>query len=82
MEKIELITLPKICDVRGNLTFIENNRHIPFVIKRVFYLYDVPAGETRAGHALRECKQFIVAATGSFDVVGDDGIKKFRFTLN
>ena len=65
----QLIELPKIADPRGNLTFLEAGRHIPFEIKRVFYLYDVPGGETRAGHALRSCHQFIIAMSGSFDVV-------------
>ena len=78
----KIIDLPKIYDVRGNLTFIEDNRHIPFDIKRVFYLYDVPGGETRAGHALKTCQQFIIAASGSFDVILDDGEKKQKFSLN
>jgi hypothetical protein len=82
MIKTELIKLPKIYDIRGNLTFIENQKHIPFMIKRVFYLYDVPAGETRAGHALRDCHQFIVAVSGSFIVIVDDGRKKYKFRLN
>jgi hypothetical protein len=82
MATFELLKLPKINDIRGNLTFIENQKHIPFEIKRVFYLYDVPAGETRAGHALMECQQFVIAASGSFDITVDDGIEKFRFTLN
>jgi hypothetical protein len=82
MATIELLNLPKIYDVRGNLTFIENQKHIPFEVRRVFYLYDVPAGETRAGHALKNCQQFIIAVSGSFDVIVDNGKKKSKFTLN
>ncbi len=77
-----LIELPKIGDPRGNLTFLENDSHIPFSIQRVFYLYDVPGGATRAGHALRSCDQFIVAMAGSFDVIVDDGRTKKTFHLN
>jgi hypothetical protein len=76
------IELPKVTDPRGNLTFVEGGRHIPFEIKRVFYLYDVPGGAWRAGHALKSCHQFIVAASGSFDVVLDDGFQRQRFHLN
>lgn len=78
----KIINLPKIPDARGNLSFIEAGTHIPFEIKRVFYLYDVPGGETRAGHALKTCHQFIVAISGSFDVLLDDGIEKERYQLN
>jgi len=77
-----LVDLPKIRDPRGNLTFIEGIRHIPFKIERVFYLYDVPGGSERAGHALRTCHQFIIAMSGSFDVVLDDGRNRERFHLN
>ena len=77
-----IIELPRITDPRGNLTFVEGDRHVPFAIRRVFYLYDVPGGETRAGHALRTCHQFIVAMSGSFDVVVDDGQARARFSLN
>jgi len=77
-----LINLPRILDTRGNLTFIEGDNHIPFQIKRVFYLYDVPGGETRAGHALKICQQFVIAASGSFDVIVDDGAEKKRYSLN
>lgn len=76
------IELPKITDPRGNLTFIESGRHIPFEIKRVFYLYDVPGGAWRAGHALKTCHQFIIAASGSFDVILDDGTQRQRYHLN
>ena len=77
-----VITLPRINDPRGNLSFIEGMRHVPFEIRRVFYLYDVPGGETRAGHALRTCQQFIVAIAGAFDVVADDGANRSRHHLN
>lgn len=77
-----LIDLPKIYDARGNLTFIENERHVPFAVRRIFYLYDVPGGENRAGHALRRCHQFMIAMSGSFDVILDDGYRKERFQLN
>jgi hypothetical protein len=82
LQDCTLIELPKISDPRGNLTFLEGNNHIPFEIKRVFYLYDVPGGETRAGHALKTCHQFIIAISGSFDVVLDDGEQKQRYQLN
>ena len=82
LEDCTIIKLPKIYDVRGNLTFIENSRHIPFDIKRIFYLYDVPGGETRAGHAHKKLDQFIIALSGSFDVILDDGLAKKTFILN
>lgn len=82
LESCRLITLPKIADPRGNLTFIEANRHVPFEIRRLYYLYDVPGGESRAGHAHRRLEQFIIAATGSFDVVLDNGYERKRFFLN
>lgn len=77
----ELIDLPKIADPRGNLTFIEGERHVPFAIQRVFYLYDVPGGAERGGHALKSCHQFFIAMTGSFDVVLDNGVEKSRIHL-
>jgi hypothetical protein len=77
-----LVDLPKISDPRGNLTFLEGGKHIPFRIERVFYLYDVPGGEMRAGHALKSCEQFLIAMSGSFDVVLDDGAAKQRLQLN
>lgn len=77
-----IIDLPKITDPRGNLTFIEGKNHIPFEIKRVFYLYDVPGGETRAGHSNKESEQFIIAMSGSFNVIVDDGFAKKVFPLN
>lgn len=77
-----LVDLPKITDPRGNLTFIEGGRHVPFDIQRVYYLYDVPGGAERGGHAHKALQQLIVAMSGSFDVVLDDGREKRRFHLN
>jgi hypothetical protein len=82
LDSCKLINLPKIADPRGNLTFLENNRHIPFAIQRVFYLYDVPGGAERAGHALKRCHQFLIAMSGSFDVIAYNGKDKQRFHLN
>lgn len=82
LQECKLIELPKIADPRGNLTFIEGHNHIPFEIKRVFYLYDVPGGADRAGHALIKCHQFLIAMSGSFDVVLYDGKEKQRIHLN
>ncbi len=78
----KIIELPKIAEPRGNLTFIEGDRHIPFDIKRVYYLYDVPGGAERGGHAHKGLHQLIVAMSGSFDMVLDDGKEKKRFHLN
>ena len=78
----KIITLPKIEDRRGNLTFIEGHNHVPFAIARVYYLYDVPGGVERGGHAHKELEQFIIAASGSFDVALDDGKTKKTFSLN
>jgi dTDP-4-dehydrorhamnose 3,5-epimerase-like enzyme len=80
--KCKILELPKMTDPRGNLSFIEGSRHIPFEIRRIFYLYDVPSGARRAGHALRKCQQFIVAMSGSFDLVVDYGPDRERFNLN
>ena len=78
----KLIDLPKIAEPRGNLTFIEGGRHVPFDIKRVYYLYDVPGGAERGGHAHKNLHQLIVAMSGSFDIVLDDGRQKKRIHLN
>jgi hypothetical protein len=77
-----LISLPKIEDGRGNLTFIESNRHVDFDIQRVYYLYDVPGGADRGGHAHRTLRQLIIAASGSFDVIIDDGQERSTIHLN
>ena len=82
LEKCRMIELPKISNPRGNLSFIEGGQHIPFEIKRVYYLYDVPGGSDRGSHAHKNLHQFIVAMSGSFDVVLDDGNEQKRFHLN
>jgi uncharacterized RmlC-like cupin family protein len=78
----EIVSLPKITDFRGNLSFIEGNQHIPFAIKRAYWIYDVPGGEIRGGHAFREQSEFIVALSGSFDIVIKKGDKLATFSLN
>ncbi len=80
--EIRLIQLPRIPDDRGNLSFIESEAHIPFEIRRVYWIYDVPGGEIRGSHAFRDQDEFIVAISGSFDVVLHDGTKESRFHLN
>jgi hypothetical protein len=82
VQRCVIIDLPKITDPRGNLTFIEGGAHIPFDIQRVYYLYDVPGGAERGGHAHKGLHQLIIAMSGSFDVVLDDGVNKRRFHLN
>lgn len=82
IEECRIIDLPKIADPRGNLTSIESNRHVPLGIKRVYYLYDVPGGASRAGHGHKRLEQFVIAMSGSFDVLVDDGFQKKRFHLN
>lgn len=77
-----IIELPRVHDPRGNLTFIEASRHVPFEIKRVYYLYDVPGGAMRAGHGHKKLEQLIIAMSGSFDVVLDDGHNRTRYHLN
>lgn len=80
--KAEIINLPKFLDARGNLSFIEQLKHIPFEIKRTYWIYDVPGGEARGGHAYKENQEFIVALSGSFDVILDDGKGKKIYSLN
>ena len=82
ISQCRIIDLPKIADPRGNLTFIEGGRHVPFQIQRVYYLYDTPGGAERGGHAHKELHQLIVAMSGSFDVILNDGREKKRFHLN
>jgi hypothetical protein len=78
-----IVRLPKISDPRGNLTFAESRRNVPFDIARAYWIYDVPGGEDRgAGHAYRRLQEFVIALSGSFDVVVDDGVESSRFTLN
>jgi len=78
----QIIQLPKIPDKRGNLSFFENNNQIPFIIKRTYWIYDVPGGEARGGHAYKENEEFIIALSGSFDVILDNGTDKKIFSLN
>ena len=82
VEDCKIIELPRFLDARGNLSFVEQNNHIPFEIKRTYWIYDVPGGEERGGHAFRQNEEFIVALSGAFDVVVDDGQQKKTFTLN
>lgn len=78
----KIVELPKFLDQRGNLSFVQNNAQIPFEIKRTYWLYDVPGGESRGGHAYRETEEFVIAMSGSFDVTIDDGKEKKTFHLN
>lgn len=82
MKGARIIELPKFLDARGNLSLFEQNSHIPFNVQRIYWIYDVPGGESRGGHAYKENQEFIVALSGAFDVVLDDGKKKQKFTLN
>ncbi len=82
VEHCRIVELPKIADPRGNLTFIEQQRHVPFDIRRVYYLYDVPGGESRAGHAHKTNEAFIVSASGSFEVTVRDSKAEQKFFLN
>lgn len=82
LSKVQLIELPRFLDCRGNLSFVEQLNHIPFEIKRIYWLYDVPGGECRGGHAYKQNEEFIVALSGSFDIVLDDGNETKTFSLN
>lgn len=79
---VKLIELPRFMDPRGNLSFVEQNNHIPFEIQRTYWIYDVPGGEDRGGHAYKTTDEFIIAIAGAFDVTVDDGEQKKTFTLN
>lgn len=79
---VRMIQLPKFVDPRGNLSFVEQLNHIPFEIKRTYWIYDVPGGESRGGHAFRTNEEFIIALSGAFDVIVDDGVQKTKYTLN
>lgn len=81
LDSVELIDLPKIADCRGNLTFVESSRHVPFSIARVYYVYDVPGGVLRGGHAHKDDQEFIVAVSGSFRVRLNDGFNEKSYTL-
>lgn len=82
VEDVKIIEMPKFLDARGNLSFAEQNNHIPFEIKRTYWIYDVPGGEDRGGHAFRENQEVVIALSGAFDVEVDDGVNKKRFSLN
>lgn len=82
IDDCRIIELPKFLDARGNLSFAEQNNHIPFEIKRTYWIYDVPGGEDRGGHAFRQNQEVVIALSGAFDVVVDDGERKKIFTLN
>ena len=82
IERCEMVDLPKISDPRGNLTFVEANNHVPFDIERAYYLYDIPGGAVRGGHAHKELRELIIAMSGSFDVVLDEGYGRERIHLN
>lgn len=82
MESAQIIDLPKILDPRGNLSFLESENHVPFEIKRTYWIYDVPGGETRGGHAFKEQKELIIVLSGSLDVIIYDGTEEKKFSLN
>lgn len=82
LQHCKIIDLPKVEDPRGNLTFIETGRHVPFDIRRVYYLYDVPGGSHRGGHAHKNLHQLLIAMSGSFDIALDDGRTKFKYNMN
>ena len=82
LNEVRIISLPKILDPRGNLSFFENNKQIPFDIKRTYWIYDVPGGEIRGSHAFKKTNEFIVALSGSFDIILHDGKKEIKYSLN
>lgn len=79
---VKFIDLPKILDERGNLSFLEGSKHVPFSITRSYWIYDVPGGEVRGGHSYKKNQEFIIALSGSFDIIIDNGSKKTIYTLN
>ena len=82
LDKVKILDLPKILDERGNLSYLEGQNHIPFKIKRTYWIYDVPGGQMRGGHAYKSLHEVIIALSGSFDVVLNDGVEEKRFHLN
>ncbi len=82
IDDVRLIELPRFLDARGNLSFAEQTKHIPFEIKRTYWIYDVPGGEERGGHAFKENQEFVIALSGAFDVIVDDGERRKAYTLN
>ncbi len=82
LSDVKIIQLPKFLDERGNLSFFENNKQVPFEIARAYWIYDVPGGEVRGGHAYKSLQEFIVALSGSFDVILNDGKEERRISLN
>ena len=82
IDNVKIVKLPKITDIRGNLSFVEQMNNIPFEIKRTYWIYDVPGGENRGAHAFKQNEEFIVALSGAFDVIVDDGQTKKKFELN
>ena len=82
LKKVKIVSLPKITDNRGNLSFIEESDHVPFKFKRVYWIYDVPGGQIRGGHAFKVQREFVVALSGSFDIVLNDGKTEQRHHLN
>ncbi len=82
LKKARVIEFPKVCDSRGNLSFVEGARHVPFSIRRIFYIYDVPGGETRGGHAHRKCTQVLTAVSGSFDLIITNGKEEESIRVN
>jgi len=82
MKNVKIIDLPKILDPRGNLSFLESENHVPFEIKRTYWIYDVPGGEIRGGHAFKEQQELIIVLSGSLDVVVFDGTEEKKFSLN
>lgn len=82
VDDVKIVELPKFLDARGNLSFVEQHNHIPFEIKRTYWIYDVPGGESRGGHSYKRNQEFIIALSGAFDIVVDDGVRKKVFSLN